>query len=185
MMFELIKVLWNILLRKSDQMALPNSMFLLFFVFIFYFLSQSISGGFTLSETPIVFVRSFIIDVTLLIIFLRILTQIFSTQDHYTRSLIALFGTGALFNIIASPLIIRFADILSNSDLIESGDLPIWLPLLFFAIAIWSVMVMGHIFSRSMIKDNVGNSSPPVSGILVALLYMMINFLVHSSFLGE
>ena len=184
MMFELIKVLWSILLRKSDQMALPNSVFLLFFVFIFYFLSQSISG-FTVSETPIIFVRSFIIDVILLVIFLRILTQIFGTQDHYTQSLIALFGTGAMFNIIASPLIIRFADILGNSDVIASGDLPIWLPLLFFAIAIWSVMVMGHIFSRSMIKDSVSNSSPPVSGILVALFYMMINFLVHSSFLGE
>ena len=145
----------------------------------------TVISGFTVSETPIVFVRSFIIDAILLVIFLRILTQIFSTQDHYTQSLIALFGTGALFNIIASPLIIRFADILGNSDVIESGDLPIWLPLLFFAIAIWSVMVMGHIFSRSMIKDSVSNSSPPVSGILVALFYMMINFLVHSSFLGE
>jgi len=183
-MVELIKVLWNILLRKSDQMALPNSMFLLLIVFIFYFLSQSISG-FTISETPAIFVRSFFVDAILLIIFLRILTQIFNTQDYYTRSLIALIGTGALLNIIASPLIIRFADILSDNDLMESGDLPIWLPLLFFVIAIWSIMVMGHIFSRSMIKENMSVSSSPVSGILVALLYMMINFLVHSSFLGE
>ena len=90
-----------------------------------------------------------------------------------------------MFNIIASPLIIRFADILNDSDLVESGDLPIWLPLLFFIIAIWSIMVMGHIFSRSMVKDKSSTSSPPISGVAVALLYMMINFLVHSSFLGE
>ena len=100
-MIQLLKVLWNILLRKSDQSALPNSMFLLFVVFLFYFLSQSISG-FTVSETPLVFVRSFFVDVVLMIVFLRILTQIFSTQDDFTRTLIALFGTGALFNIIAS-----------------------------------------------------------------------------------
>ena len=183
-MVELIKVLWNILLRKSDQMALPNSMFLLFVVFLFYFLSQSVSG-FTVSETPLVFIRSFFVDAILMIVFLRVLTQIFSSQDNYTRTLIALFGTGAMFNIIASPLIIRFADILNDSDLVESGDLPIWLPLLFFIIAIWSIMVMGHIFSRSMVKDKSSASSPPISGVAVALLYMMINFIVHSSFLGE
>ena len=183
-MVELIKVLWNILLRKSDQMALPNSMFLLFVVFLFYFLSQSVSG-FTVSETPLVFIRSFFVDAILMIVFLRVLTQIFSSQDNYTRTLIALFGTGAMFNIIASPLIIRFADILNDSDLVESGDLPIWLPLLFFMIAIWSIMVMGHIFSRSMVKDKSSTASPPISGVAVALLYMMINFLVHSSFLGE
>ena len=183
-MVELIKVLWNILLRKSDQTALPNSMFLLFVVFLFYFLSQSISG-FTVSETPLVFVRSFFVDAALMIVFLRILTQIFSSQDNYIRTLIALFGTGALFNIIASPLIIRFADILSDSDLMESGDLPIWLPLLFLIIAIWSIMVMGHIFSRSMVKDKLSASPAPISGVAVSLLYMMINLLVHSSFLGE
>ena len=120
-----------------------------------------------------------------MIIFLRIITQIFGTQDDFIRALIALFGTGALFNIIATPLIIRFAEVLSDSDLPDSGDLPIWLPLLFFIIAIWSIMVMGHIFSRSMIKDKLSSSSPPISGVAVALLYMMINFLVHSSFLGE
>ena len=183
-MIELLKVLWNILLRKSDQSELPNSMFLLFVVFLLYFLSQSISG-FTVSDTPLVFVRSFFVDAVLMIIFLRIITQIFSTQDDFIRALIALFGTGALFNIIATPLIIRFADVLSDSDLLDSGDLPIWLPLLFFIIAIWSIMVMGHIFSRSMIKDKLSSSSPPISGVAVALLYMMINFLVHSSFLGE
>jgi len=46
-------------------------------------------------------------------------------------------------------------------------------------------MVMGHIFSRSMIKDTSSSSPPPISGVAIALLYMMINFLVHSSFLGE
>ena len=183
-MIQLLKVLWNILLRKSDQSALPNSIFLLFVVFLLYFLSQSISG-FTVSETPLIFVRSFFVDVILMIVFLRILTQIFSTQDDFNRTLIALFGTGALFNIIASPLIIRFADILNNNDLIDSTDIPLWLPLIFFIIAIWSIMVMGHIFSRSMIKDNSSSSPPPISGVAIALLYMMINFLVHSSFLGE
>ena len=70
-----------------------------------------------------------------MIVFLRVLTQIFSSQDNYTRTLIALFGTGAMFNIIASPLIIRFAVILNDSDLVESGDLPIWLPLLFLDVS--------------------------------------------------
>ena len=70
-MVELIKVLWNILLRKSDQMALPNSMFLLFVVFLFYFLSQSVSG-FTVSETPLVLIRSFFVDAILMIVFIRL-----------------------------------------------------------------------------------------------------------------
>jgi UDP-N-acetylmuramate-alanine ligase len=97
----------------------------------------------------------------------------------------ALFGSGALFKGIASPLIIRIAEILSKRDPLDSADLPLWLPLLFFMIAIWSIRVMGHIFSRTMIKDASSSSSPPISGGAIALLYKMINFLVHSSFLGE
>ena len=183
-MNELIKILWKILMRKSDQMALPNSRLLLLVVFILYFFTNSISG-LTVSVSSAIFIRSFTIDALLLIVFLRLLTQFFKTQDDFIRSLIALFGTGALFNLIASPLIIKFSSLLEQEDLIESGDLPIWLPLLFFAIAIWSIMVMGHILSRSMTSTKESISKPPISGVAVALLYMMINFLVHSSILGD
>ena len=183
-MTELIKVLLKILMRKSDQMALPNSRLLLLVVFILYFFTNSISG-LTVSVSSAIFIRSFTIDALLLIVFLRLLTQFFKTQDDFIRSLIALFGTGALFNLIASPLIIKFSSLLEQEDLIESGDLPIWLPLLFFAIAICSIMVMGHILSRSMTSTKESISKPPISGVAVALLYMMINFLVHSSILGD
>ena len=86
-MTELIKVLLKILMRKSDQMALPNSRLLLLVVFILYFFTNSISG-LTVSVSSAIFIRSFTIDALLLIVFLRLLTQFFKTQDDFIRSLI-------------------------------------------------------------------------------------------------
>ena len=144
-------------------------------MFIFYFLTQLISG-IKVSDSIDMFLKSFVIDAVFLAVWLRLLVEFFGTQSYFRRSLIALFGTGGIFNIIASPLIIEFSKYMQSTEMIEELQIPIWLTLSFLLVAIWSVIIMAHIFSKVMSK--------PTYSMLVAIAYLMVNFLVQSLVLG-
>ena len=104
-MIKLLTAFWNIMLKRSGQETLPDSNFFLGLVFIFYFLTQLISG-IKVSDSIDIFLISFVIDAVFLAVWLKLLVEFFGTQSYFRRSLIALFGTGGIFNFIASPLII-------------------------------------------------------------------------------
>ena len=174
-MIKLLTVFWNIMLKRSGQETLPDSNFFLGLVFIFYFLTQLISG-IKVSDSIDMFLKSFVIDAVFLAVWLRLLVGFFGTQSYFRRSLIALFGTGGIFNIIASPLIIEFSNYMQSTEMIEELQIPIWLTLSFLLVAIWSVIIMAHIFSKVMSK--------PTYSMLVAIAYLMVNFLVQSLVLG-
>ena len=174
-MIKLLTVFWFILLKRSGQETLPDSNFFLGLVFVFYFLTQLISG-IKVSDSIDMFLMSFVIDAVFLAVWLRLLVEFFATQSYFRRSLIALFGTGGIFNIIASPLIIEFSKYMQSTEMIEELQIPIWLTLSFLLVAIWSVIIMAHIFSKVMSK--------PTYSMLVAIAYLMVNFLVQSLVLG-
>ena len=174
-MIKLLTVFWNIMLKRSGQETLPDSNFFLGLVFIFYFLTQLISG-IKVSDSIDMFLKAFVIDAVFLAVWLRLLVEFSGTQSYFRRSLIALFGTGGIFNIIASPLIIEFSKYMQSTEMIEELQIPIWLTLSFLLVAIWSVIIMAHIFSKVMSK--------PTYSMLVAIAYLMVNFLVQSLVLG-
>ncbi len=174
-MIKLLTVFWNIMLKRSGQETLPDSNFFLGLVFIFYFLTQLISG-IKVSDSIDMFLKSFVIDAVFLAVWLRLLVEFYGKQSYFRRSLIALFGTGGIFNIIASPLIIEFSKYMQSTEMIEELQIPVWLTLSFLLVAIWSVIIMAHIFSKVMSK--------PTYSMLVAIVYLMVNFLVQSLVLG-
>ena len=172
-MIKLLTAFWNIMLKRSDQENLPDSNFFLGAVFFFYFLTQ-LPSGLTISVSVESFLRSFVIDAVLLGLWLKLLVEAFSSQEYFRRSLTALFGTGAIFNIIASPLIILFSSYLQAENLsdFENGGFPIILTMAFLFIAIWSLVIMAHIFSKVMRKPNYS--------MLVAFSYLIVNFFIQS-----
>lgn len=170
-MIKLLTVFWNIMLKRSGQESLPDSNFFLGLVFIFYFLTQLISG-IKVSDSIDMFLVSFVIDAVFLAVWLRLLVEFFATQSYFRRSLIALFGTGGIFNIIASPLIIEFSNYMQNVEMMDELQIPVWLTLSFLLVAIWSIIIMAHIFSKVMSK--------PTYSMLVAIAYIMVNFLIQS-----
>ena len=174
-MIKLLTAFWNIMLKRSGQETLPDSNFFLGLVFVFYFLTQLISG-IKVSDSIDMFLMSFVIDAVFLAVWLRLLVEFFATQSYFRRSLIALFGTGGIFNIIASPLIIEFSKYMQSTEMIEELQIPIWLTLSFLLVAIWSVIIMAHIFSKVMSK--------PTYSMLVAIAYLMVHILVQSLVLG-
>lgn len=174
-MIKLLTVFWNIMLKRSGQESLPDSNFFLGLVFIFYFLTQLISG-IKVSDSIDMFLISFVIDAVFLAVWLRLLVEFFATQSYFRRSLIALFGTGGIFNIIASPLIIEFSNYVQSGEMINELQIPVWLTLSFLLVAIWSIIIMSHIFSKVMSK--------PTYSMLVAIAYIMVNFFIQSLVLG-
>jgi len=174
-MIKLLTAFWNIMLKRSGQETLPDSNFFLGVVFVFYFFTQLISG-IKVSDSIDMFLISFVIDAVFLAVWLRLLVEFFATQSYFRRSLIALFGTGGIFNIIASPLIIEFANYMQSTEMMDELEIPVWLTLSFLLVAIWSVIIMAHIFSRVMSKPNYS--------MLVAIAYIMVNFLIQSLVIG-
>ena len=170
-MIKLLTVFWNIMLKRSGQETLPDSNFFLGLVFVFYFLSQLISG-IKVSDSIDMFLMSFVIDAVFLAVWLRLLVEFFATQSYFRRSLIALFGTGGIFNIIASPLIIEFSNYMQSVEMMDELQIPVWLTFSFLLVAIWSIVIMAHIFSKVMSK--------PTYSMLVAIAYIMVNFLIQS-----
>ena len=174
-MIKLLTAFWNIMLKRSGQETLPDSNFFLGLVFVFYFLTQLISG-IKVSDSIDMFLISFVIDAVFLAVWLRLLVEFFATQSYFRRSLIALFGTGGIFNIIASPLIIEFSNYVQSGEMINELQIPVWLTLSFLLVAIWSIIIMAHIFSKVMSK--------PTYSMLVAIAYIMVNFFIQSLVLG-
>lgn len=174
-MIKLLTAFWNIMLKRSGQETLPDSNFFLGLVFIFYFLTQLVSG-IKVSDSIDMFLISFVIDAVFLAVWLRLLVEFFATQSYFRRSLIALFGTGGIFNIIASPLIIEFSNYMQTTEMVDELQIPVWLTVSFLLVAIWSVIIMAHIFSKVMSK--------PSYSMLVAIAYIMVNFLIQSLALG-
>ena len=174
-MIKLLTAFWNIMLKRSGQETLPDSNFFLALVFVFYFLTQLISG-IKVSDSIDMFLVSFVIDAVFLAVWLRLLVEFFATQSYFRRSLIALFGTGGIFNIIASPLIIEFSNYMQSVEMMDELQIPVWLTFSFLLVAIWSIIIMAHIFSKVMSK--------PTYSMLVAIAYIMVNFLIQSLVLG-
>ena len=174
-MIKLLTAFWNIMLKRSGQETLPDSNFFLGLVFIFYFLTQLVSG-IKVSDSIDMFLISFVIDAVSLAVWLKLLVEFFGAQSYFRRSLIALFGTQGIFNIIASPLIIEFSNYMQTTEMVEEIQIPAWLTVSFLLVAIWSVIIMAHIFSKVMSKPNYS--------MLVAIAYIMVNFLIQSLALG-
>ena len=172
-MIKLLSVFWKIMLRKSSPEELPGSNFLLVATFVFFLLSQ-IPVGIRLYESFVEVLQLLFLDIVLLSVWLRIIVQLSGTLDRFKQSLIALFGTGGLFNLIIGPFLFAYAPYLRELSSLDELQIPAWIPLIVFIVTIWSVLVMAHIFSRAISKT-------PSVGLGLTLVYVLINFFISSS----
>ena len=172
-MIKLLTVFWRIMLRKSSPEELPGSNFLLVTTFVLFLLSQ-IPVGIRLYESLGEVFQLLLLDVVLLSVWLRIIVQLSGTLDRFKQSLIALFGTGGLFNLIIGPFLFAYAPYLKELSSLDEVQIPAWITLIVFIVTIWSVLVMAHIISRAISKT-------PSVGLGLTLVYVLINFFISSS----
>jgi hypothetical protein len=150
-MIKLLTAFWNIMIKKSGQESLPDSNFFLGLIFVFFFATQVFSG-IKISGSVELFARSFLVDALLLIFWVKALVELYGTQILFRRSLIALFGTGGILNIFYSPLFLQFSRYLAEGDLLIEAQFPFWFTLATLLVALWSIIIMAHIFSRLIYK---------------------------------
>tara|TARA_B100001013_G_scaffold304005_1_gene206318 strand:+ start:1365 stop:1895 length:531 start_codon:yes stop_codon:yes gene_type:complete len=172
-MIKLLTVFWRIMLRKSSPEDLPSSNFLFVSTLIFFLFSQ-IPVGMRLYESLAEFFQLLFLDVLLLSFWLRIILQLSGKLGRFRKSLIALFGTGGLFNLIVSPFFFVYAPYLKDLTSLDEVQIPAWISLIIFIVTIWSVLVMAHIFSKAISKTQG-------VGLVLALVYVFFNFLISSS----
>jgi hypothetical protein len=61
---------------------------------------------------------------------------------------------------------------MQSVEMMDELQIPVWLTFSFLLVAIWSIVIMAHIFSKVMSK--------PTYSMLVAIAYIMVNFLIQS-----
>ncbi len=105
------------------------------------------------------------LDVLLLVAFTRLLLQGASKLERYNQTLAAMAGTGQLLGVAALPLIhgLNVAE--------AAGESAPLLVLLWLAVLIWSLLVLGHILRHAL-------STNLMAGVGVGILYSVLTMIV-------
>lgn len=158
-MQAIIKAFWQIALFRQGPEYLPDSRPLLAFSALAYIVVDVLV---ILALYPThVLPPLLLVDVGFLLLWCIGLLRLFDLQARIPQTLTALFGTGALLQILAFPFTAW-----------PSFGIPIEVPLMLRAlvallILLWSVAVYGHILSRALSRS-LG------AGIAFALIYFIV-----------
>jgi len=108
-----------------------------------------------------------LLDVALILILLRVFLTIIGLSARLLQTATALFGTGVIINLLSIPvqMLLDVSAEFSAAQFLGA--------LLYFALLMWSLLIMGHILRHSF-KLQLS------SGVLIAMGYfMLINTLVR------
>lgn len=168
-MLAVLHVFLQIALRRGGPEDLPDSRLLLLLAALAYEITQTLLILAFPDSSPPALLGSLVLDLLLLCLGLWGLLKIAGRSARYGQTLTALFGTGALLGFCMLPF----------KYWIEWAGDPVRSPLApavgMLALIGWSLAVNGHIFSRAL-------SIPSLLGMLVAIGYFFLNFLVFSQF---
>lgn len=163
-MLAIIQAWFYIALRRLGPEDLPQSGLLLLVSGVAYLLLQMVVAlpFYGVSPQLGLVVGA---DLLLLTLFAWLLLRFVGRPERLMQTLSALFGTGALLTLFVLPFNYWW-DATATS---ETGPLLPAMAILF--IIVWSLIVNGHILARAL-------SAPFRLGVLIALGYFFINYLV-------
>ena len=154
-MQAIITAFWQITLFRSGPQVLPESQPLLLFSGALYVLANVL---FIFAQYPLVSMPAVAVDFVLLIVWCCGLLAFFNKVGRMRQTLTAMFGVGALLQIITLPVV--FA---------ASAGLPgVVTMLALVIILLWSTAVHGYILSQALGKS-FG------VGIALAVVYFFIS----------
>ncbi len=108
-----------------------------------------------------------LIDVALILLLLRVFLTITGLSARLQQTATALFGTGVIINMLSIP-VQMLLDVSAEYSAVQFLG-----ALFYFALLVWSLVIMGHILRHSF-KLQLS------SGVLIAMGYfMLINTLVR------
>ena len=153
-MLAIVKAFWQIALFRRGPEDLPDSQPLLLLACAVYMLVDIfVILALYPSEA---LVPLLLADVGFLALWSAAVLHLFKFAARLQRTLTALYGVGALLQVLASPLTLSSAGIPMNLQI--AGSL---------IILLWSVAVYGHIYSRALTR-------PLGIGLMFSIIYFIV-----------
>jgi len=159
LMQEIVKAFWQIALFRQGPDSLPVSRLLLYMAAgVYVFVDILVIS--ILYPRPAV-MPLLLADTVLLVVWCVALLNLFGLQARLSQTLTALFGTGALLQVLGFPW-----------SAWPSLGMPFEFPLvlralILLAILLWTVAVYGNIFARALER-------PLGIGVALALAYFLV-----------
>ena len=171
-MGKLLSVFFDICLLKAGPQALPASSFLLSATALAGLLTGTIVIADAMGNVFTAFMAQ-LLDLLLLALLLLTMLRLKGLESRFTQAATALFGCGALINLVTLPLPLLAPE--EGAGQQAAG--PAFF--LYLALIIWALVVVGHIFRHAM-------EIHLVRGILIAVGYFFaVNLAVQMLFLPE
>ncbi len=167
-MKSLVVLFWDIARLRKGPAEVPDSVFLIRLLVVL-----SIAVGLLVGAVSMPWLHSLLwvlVDLAVTVLLLNVVLLIQGNRQRFNQTFIAILGTGILLNLATLPIFL----IIAQQPLDASGQLSpgLVLGLLFMAIVVWNVVILGHILSKTL---DVGR----FTGVVYALLYWwFINILV-------
>ena len=159
-MLHLLQVFMNICLFQAKPQDLPVSRFLFFGSLIVTVVTGLPSLLFATGTLKLALV-AVLMDVTLVLVLLRGGLYFLQLEPRFLQTATALFGTGAIFNLVAIPIHQALAGVEAGGGQAAAGAL------LFLMLLGWSLAVNGHILRHTFSIRLAG-------GIAIATVYFFL-----------
>jgi hypothetical protein len=158
-MQAIVKAFWQIALFRQGPEDLPDSQPLLFLAAMAYVLVDTVVILLLYPQEALL--PLLLLDVGFLTLWSMGVLRLFGYSARIKRTLTALFGAGALLQVLAFPL-----------SAWPAFGIPIEIPIgvriaVSLVILLWSVAVYGHVFSRSLTR-------PLGIGLLFSIIYFIV-----------
>lgn len=112
-----------------------------------------------------------VLDLVLLAGFTHVLLNAHRRGARFLQTFTALTGTGALFALIAAPVLFAFPDDPAQAT-------PALVVFLYFTLVIWSIAVMGHIYAQAL-------SASRARGLAWSIAYFVLSFVAVAILLSQ
>ena len=149
---DFIVILWHLILLQAKPQQMPAYRKLLIMSCTFM-VSMGILSALATGLTSVNLLET-VVDLFFLLLFLKVLLRLFRFPVRFTQTAIAITGSIAMFSVLFIPLNFVAADIIglgeNTQNQMQSSPAGAVLALIYLALFIWMLRVLGHIFSHAL-----------------------------------
>ena len=149
---DFISIVWHLLLLRADPQNMPpyRKLLILSCAFMVFMGALSALAIGVAEVNPL----EAVVDLAFLLLFLKVLLLLFRFPNRFTQTAIAMTGSTALFSALFIPLNFMAANIIGfgeqASGAAQSSPAGAVIALVYLALFIWMLRVLGHIFFHAL-----------------------------------
>ncbi len=164
-MNEIARAIFEVAMLRRGPEDLPASAFLLRLALVAYVTLSAIGAAFY-SDDLGELVAQIGLDVVLVFVFFGVLLTVNRKSARFVQTMTAVLGTGALLYGLRLPLDIWLRMLPEGAP----GTVPALMMLL---LAVWSIIITGHILNRAL-------DIPFIGGIVLGVAFFVLNYAAYA-----